>query len=236
MWVTGTLQIVDEFNKPIAEAQVWSFKSAKDSALLKKTAYIEDEYYSDSNTYSFYSGYTRWRNPQDKSGKCLLIKAPGYADIHVGSLSFNNSSYLPSKLILKMYRKVAQWRGENLVTASLYKTGSITVTDSLMMDKSCYIEILTEVPELRPLNMPINVFPNPANDQVEIALNQQNLSSAWCIMVDMSGAKVLEADITSSSMAVNISHLKGGVYTLLFYDTGNRLIHSQKLVKLASDY
>ena len=65
------------------------------------------------------------------------------------------------------------------------------------------------------LNNRINVYPNPANEVLNISIAKEiDLTHAKISLVDISGREVLNQRINSRESAININHLQNGVYVL----------------------
>ncbi len=67
-------------------------------------------------------------------------------------------------------------------------------------------------------NTNLNIFPNPANSYININLNSQFLNTEISIL-DMNGSLVLEKNISSNNIQLNISKLKQGTY-FVYVNTG----------------
>jgi len=73
----------------------------------------------------------------------------------------------------------------------------------------------------------INVFPNPANEIININSNRINLDEI--IITDILGKVVLTKQNPAQNQAIDISHLKTGVYIVMLQ--ANNVTHRKKIVK-----
>ena len=61
----------------------------------------------------------------------------------------------------------------------------------------------------------LKVFPNPANDVINVTLDANALgNNAVITVVDMTGKVVLSENVSDASTQLNIASLKNGVYQL----------------------
>ena len=65
-----------------------------------------------------------------------------------------------------------------------------------------------------------SLFPNPASDRLEIALNQLNASPATLVIYDITGKQVQSTNLTALNTSLNISNLKSGIYLVQLGNTG----------------
>jgi len=76
----------------------------------------------------------------------------------------------------------------------------------------------------------INIWPNPAKDQVRIAGNGGNESFTKAQIFDLSGRMFTEISLQGNKQTINVSKLPAGTY-LIKIQTENGIGYSQKLVK-----
>ncbi len=72
-----------------------------------------------------------------------------------------------------------------------------------------------------------SVFPNPANDRIEVSLNQP--AKGVIRVMDLTGREVYQETINSNSVRVNVSNLPVGCYNLSIV-TGDKTIHSKIMI------
>ena len=65
-----------------------------------------------------------------------------------------------------------------------------------------------------------SLFPNPASDRLEIALNQLNASPATLVIYDITGKQVQSTNLTALNTSLNINNLKSGIYLVQLGNTG----------------
>ena len=75
-------------------------------------------------------------------------------------------------------------------------------------------------------NTDINIYPNPANDYIQISANNDQLSEIS--IFDLSGKKVIEKKF-NNNISLNIKYLQSGIYTIKITDKNNVVI--KKLIK-----
>ncbi len=77
---------------------------------------------------------------------------------------------------------------------------------------------------------PVNIHPNPANQQVTIDLNGQEFETGTVTIFDLAGkeAQVNSLSANQSAARLNTSHLTNGIY-LIKINTDGQEIHTQKL-------
>jgi hypothetical protein len=76
----------------------------------------------------------------------------------------------------------------------------------------------------------IQVYPNPATDKVNIAMND-NSSALQATLTDVTGKTLLQQQLTTTNNSITISHYAPGLYYLMLADTkGNKWV--EKITKL----
>jgi hypothetical protein len=58
----------------------------------------------------------------------------------------------------------------------------------------------------------ISVYPNPANDLLNIDITNANFKNSEVVIYNISGTEVLKTNLTSNSARLNIEALSAGVY------------------------
>ena len=90
------------------------------------------------------------------------------------------------------------------------------------LSSSMYAEILSHE------NPSFNIYPNPANDFVNINL-PDNSGNVHVTIYNMTGTVVRNISITNNSNKINVSDIASGVYTVVIND-GNKIV-TEKLIK-----
>jgi PKD repeat protein len=104
---------------------------------------------------------------------------------------------------------------------------SYTVTDGGYCEHIGSIEIYSSVAVNNTLAELINIYPNPANDVLNIISTDSNIQQIR--LFDLNSKLLLSEKITNSSVELNISHLKAGVYILNI--TGEDFTVNRKIIK-----
>lgn len=86
------------------------------------------------------------------------------------------------------------------------------------------------VKEIKQPAMAIQVYPNPANDFIQVALQNANTTDHSVKLIDVLGNVVLEEKM-GLNKKLDVSELKNGVYMLTIYSSGNILQTRRMVVK-----
>ena len=74
----------------------------------------------------------------------------------------------------------------------------------------------------------VSVYPNPAQDFIQVETKSNDLNTASYKLMNQSGIEVLNGDVNSSSFSIDITQLSSGIYYLNLI--GNDMIINQKIV------
>ena len=77
-------------------------------------------------------------------------------------------------------------------------------------------------------NWEVSVFPNPVGEELKI-INYKLRGEQLAVLFDVSGRKILEQKIISSSTTIDLSAFVSGVYLLRL--TGDNFSATKKIVK-----
>jgi hypothetical protein len=101
-------------------------------------------------------------------------------------------------------------------------TASQTIHVSFALISSAHAHILR--------NDGFRVFPNPASQQITIAVENKKIDHFSYSIADQNGKQVLQGEIKSNLQQINLSPLKNGIYVLQLRQH-NKLIASEKVIK-----
>ncbi|HPE35082.1 MAG TPA: T9SS type A sorting domain-containing protein [Bacteroidales bacterium] len=101
----------------------------------------------------------------------------------------------------------------------------ITAYGMCVDTSACYLVVVNGMAENCPENM--NVFPNPAGDELNIELN--GYDNGTLKMIDFTGKVVMISDFKSSNFALDVSRLPAGIYYLMIH-TGNTFFFRDKII------
>jgi hypothetical protein len=59
----------------------------------------------------------------------------------------------------------------------------------------------------------LNVFPNPSNQSIQVEWFKEEIGGKYQ-RINMSGQKILEADVNAQTTTIDVSNLPSGVYSL----------------------
>jgi len=95
-------------------------------------------------------------------------------------------------------------------------------------------DVLSSISELPRSEMDWSIFPNPANDNLHITINETKVSGSKLQIVNALGEIVYQTTISENtgqiSMIINVSTLKSGIYHVVLQ--GDNLFQSKALIKL----
>lgn len=117
----------------------------------------------------------------------------------------------------------------NLV--SLWTNGKGTLfTHDLYSDRIYKTQRVVVSTESANHQLPIHIFPNPAQTSVTIDLNKSGLESATCILYDLAG-KALKTIVAPQSSLVSfpLETVLPGMYFLQVSDANGRVVYHTKL-------
>ncbi len=113
---------------------------------------------------------------------------------------------------------------ENLCLSTTYDTTFVTVTDTLLID------IATGFSQPNEINT-IKVFPNPANNQLNIYNGNYTLLNNYKIEIKNSlGQQMFYNDINTQMFNIDISQWTTGLYFVNVLDSNNQVIDTKKIV------
>lgn len=72
--------------------------------------------------------------------------------------------------------------------------------------------------------MEVIVYPNPADDNISVALPTANIYSGYIILYDVLGQKVYEQPYNEQHLQIDIKHLKSGFYNIIIKNDNNSSI------------
>lgn len=82
------------------------------------------------------------------------------------------------------------------------------------------------------VNMPIQLFPNPANNNLNILLGSITTTSSKIKITDMTGSVIMEQRTSGKNMLnLDVAHLPTGMYHIAIYGSGGELLQEQRFVK-----
>ncbi len=96
------------------------------------------------------------------------------------------------------------------------------------------IFLSTSIVSFDDLEFELNTYPNPFHDQFTITVKGENLPKMIVELVDINGRSILNKKLTGyeQDMLIDVSTLISGVYILKYTDETNRIITTEKLLKL----
>jgi endonuclease I len=80
-------------------------------------------------------------------------------------------------------------------------------------------------------NIFVNVYPNPAKDNIEIKINSPKVYSWQIEIYNMQGSMILSSNFDKNNYHINISNLSKGIYFIKLHSTDNNLLKSIKWIK-----
>jgi hypothetical protein len=89
----------------------------------------------------------------------------------------------------------------------------------------------TVLNEYHPFSRIIQLSPNPFSSELNIQINDPNITQIQCEIFDHLGRSVLKLDINSEKTMVDMSEFEAGVYYIKFFDN-KEIIKSEKIIKL----
>jgi hypothetical protein len=75
---------------------------------------------------------------------------------------------------------------------------------------------------------PVRLYPNPANDKIQLELNDEDFLNGTIHIIDPVGQIVYSTVLTSMKKTISISHLSAGMYVLQ-YNLNNKIFQSKFL-------
>lgn len=78
---------------------------------------------------------------------------------------------------------------------------------------------------------PIQIYPNPASEQLSIYLSSASSDEFQVVLTDLSGREVKRAILQSAKNEVELQNLENGLYLLQMEDARGKTIYQQKLLK-----
>jgi Secretion system C-terminal sorting domain len=78
-------------------------------------------------------------------------------------------------------------------------------------------------------NSKIQLYPNPANQDINLIVSKELLNDSFCVIYDVSGKEVFKYDLQNLKTNINISKLKSGNYILKTYFKS--YVYNQKFIK-----
>ena len=78
----------------------------------------------------------------------------------------------------------------------------------------------------------MKLYPNPANDIIQIELDTELNESVILSIFDLSGRVVLEEKIKAATSSLDISDLSKGAYIYRLVDKNNNILYQDKLIKM----
>jgi hypothetical protein len=159
--------------------------------------------------------------PDDGTGTCIPFTSAAMTWVSPNIATVNNASNVGD---LKIEIMPTPSSAGNHFRYYLESTdGSRTHYDSLDV-KINYTAAVKEVKN----NVSFNVFPNPANDQINVAL-QGTGNDNTVRLIDVLGNVVFEERMTGAKKQLDVSNYKNGVYILSVYNNGN-LLQTKRIV------
>ncbi|MCK4662154.1 MAG: T9SS type A sorting domain-containing protein [Bacteroidales bacterium] len=92
-------------------------------------------------------------------------------------------------------------------------------------------DIGTGINEVNFNNQFISIFPNPANEIINIEIKSQKIKSFDAEMYDIQGKLVFMKQYKSNLINIDISDLSKGIYLLKLKDETGNIIKTKKIVK-----
>jgi hypothetical protein len=90
-----------------------------------------------------------------------------------------------------------------------------------------YCNSLTNIDPQTSNNKSLNVYPNPANSQINVKAVATLLGSVYTVY-DNTGKSVLSGKIHSENTTIELGNLSGGIY---LFSVGNNLKQTLKIIK-----
>jgi hypothetical protein len=135
-------------------------------------------------------------------GTLLLSNAHNtYTEISV-PVTYANSTVVPSKIIVNFY-------SSNLVSASKGTEAETPTAGTTLFVDDVEAVILTDVNDVVHTTQSLRLFPNPATEVLH--LSTAHTGTQKCIITDVSGRTVMQADFTEKT-TLQIGQLPSGTY------------------------
>ncbi|MBL7836042.1 MAG: T9SS type A sorting domain-containing protein [Bacteroidetes bacterium] len=234
----GYVKIVDEKGKVLHDAKFWRVYSANDSFEISKRSYL-NENNSDTDKYSIYvGGYPRRQiEPFDRYYR---IQCPGYTDVVIGDLNFdeleNSDSYKFPTLYIVMYPNRFIQKGNYFIKLNQFYLDEVTADkDSSVVSLAEYSQVLmnesTDLTYERVLKSAYLTYPNPVINEITVEVKDSLPQPFKVIVYDLLGKIVFESEITEQKQTFDLSELIAGSYYIRINNTQGEMKHCMRFVK-----
>ena len=92
-------------------------------------------------------------------------------------------------------------------------------------------EITTGIDEMNSNNQRSSIFPNPANEIINIEIKSQKIKFYDAEIYNIQGKSIFMKQYKSSSRNIDISDFSKGIYLLKLKNENGNIIKSEKIVK-----
>lgn len=92
------------------------------------------------------------------------------------------------------------------------------------------IRLFTKIHERETDEVSFTVYPNPASENLNIDLNENNMQELKLVILSLDGKILIKEIIQESKHAVAVKDLKPGTYILLI-SNGNQVLSSYQIIK-----
>ncbi len=147
------------------------------------------------------------------AGGVTIPAAAQWSLIYVPLATAYLNSQTPTELALQFYS-----------SAGVGKQGSLLKVDAIRFG---YVNLPSALQQIAD-ELDVNVFPNPASNQVNIKA-ASDMSGYYFEMVDMSGRIVISENLSGTSAAVNVSELTKGNYIYRISDANGIILNRSQI-------
>lgn len=147
------------------------------------------------------------------AGGVTIPAAAQWSLIYVPLATAYVSSQTPTELALQFYS-----------SAGGGKTGSLLKVDAVRFG---YVNLPSALQQIAD-ELNVNVFPNPASNQVNIQA-ASDMSGYYFEMVDMNGRIVISENLNGTSVVVNVSELSKGNYVYRISDANGIILNRSQI-------
>lgn len=240
IWLVGKIKIVDENNKVIQNAKLWSYRSLNDSFTRRGG----DRYYGsrksvDTNTYYLYEGggYGRFYRENYKApDKEFLITAEGYANVVIKNVDWDwhwKDTITPTLVITMYGQKYKKVNNSIALYDKFIIDETIEVKDTVRLKWKDYVGDENDISNGfgKEVFTKVTTYPNPVVKGLHIKINYDITSPLTAKISDVQGKLIEQIRIENNEIDWDLQWHKKGSYFLTVYDETNKPIYTQLIAK-----
>lgn len=238
IWLVGKIKIVDENNKVIQNAKLWSYSSLNDSFAARKGDYdYRADKRTDTNTYFIYSGggYGRFYRENYKApDKEYLITAEGYANVVIKGIDWDWIDTITPTLVITMYGQKYRKVNNSIALYDKFIIGeTVEVHDTVRLKWKDYVGDEDDISNGfgKEAFTKVTTYPNPVVKGLHIKINYAITSPLVAKISDVQGKLIEQIRIENNEIDWDLQWHKTGSYFLTVYDETNKPIHTQLIAK-----